>query len=155
MGARVLQVFCMVALLALAATALPAVASGQGIEHAVITLVNAERQLRGLAAVRRHERLHRAAQWMAEDLAMRETLDHTDSRRRSMADRVRSFGYRDADVLAENIAEGQDSPEEVFTSWMESPGHRANLLNPDVRHVGVGHARKRPGKEVWVLDLAG
>ncbi len=66
---------------------------------------------------------------------------------------LRSGGYAGR-CDAENIAEGQKSPREVFGSWMNSPGHRANILNPSYRDVGVA-ALAGAGGELWVMELGG
>ena len=56
-----------------------------------------------------------------------------------MADRVRAAGYPYA-VVAENLAAGQRTAAEVVQGWLDSPGHRRNLLSPDVTQIGVAHA---------------
>lgn len=56
-----------------------------------------------------------------------------------MGDRILQAGYRWSRV-AENVAQGQPSPEQVVSSWMNSPEHRQNLLNPEYQHLGVGYA---------------
>ena len=123
------------------------------LERAVVARVNQERQTRGLPLLSRDPALQKAAQWMAEDLARRGTLDHTDSRRRDMKARLQFFGYHDPHIVAENVAAGPDTPEEVVEQWLSSRPHRANMLNPELREVGVGHARNRAGIRFWVLDL--
>jgi len=119
----------------------------------LLRAMNAERTARRLGAVSGNEVLQRAAQWMAEDLAARDMLDHIDSRHRGLASRLHAFGYENARVLAENIAEGQQTPTAVVNSWMHSPPHRANLLHPEVRQAGAGHAINVQGQHYWVLDL--
>ena len=119
----------------------------------VLRVTNAERTARGLGTVSENEVLQRAAQWMAEDLAARDTLNHTDSWQRGLAKRLGGFGYENARLLAENIAEGQATPTAVVNSWMQSPPHRGNLLHPEVREAGVGHAINGRGHHYWVLDL--
>ena len=119
----------------------------------VLSVINAERTARGLGAVSANKVLQTAAQWMAEDMAARHTLDHTDSRHRGLASRLQDFGYENPRLIAENIAEGQDTPTAVVNSWMHSPPHRANLLHPEARHAGVGLAFSAQGQHYWVLDL--
>lgn len=98
--------------------------------------------------------LEKATQWMAHDLAGRQTLDHTDSQQREMATRLLAFGYDRPRLLAENIAEGQETPVDVVNSWLRSPPHRATLLHPEAREAGIGQARSGAGRRYWVLDLA-
>lgn len=119
----------------------------------VLRVVNLERTARGLGAVSVNEILQRAAKWMAEDLAASDALDHTDSRHRGLPSRLQAFGYEDPRLLAENVAEGQETPTAVVSSWLHSAPHRANLLHPEVREAGVGHAINSLGQHYWVLDL--
>lgn len=55
---------------------------------------------------------------------------------------------------AENIAYGQQSPRAVFEAWMKSPGHRANILGPNYRHIGVATGTSSSGR-LWVMELGG
>jgi uncharacterized protein YkwD len=123
------------------------------IDAVVLRVMNAERTARGLGAVSANKVLQTAAQWMAEDMAARHTLDHTDSRHRGLASRLQDFGYENPRLIAENISEGQETPTAVVNSWMHSPPHRANLLHPEARHAGVGHALSAQGQHYWVLEL--
>ena len=66
----------------------------------------------------------------------------------TVADRVTAAGYRYS-VVAENIAAGQRTPDEVVDGWMHSPGHRANILNPDVRQIGVGLNHRGRLGTIW------
>jgi uncharacterized protein YkwD len=125
----------------------------KAIDIGVLSVINTERTARGLGAVSGNEVLQIAAQWMAEDMAAHHTLDHTDSRHRSVANRLQDFGYEYPRLLAENIAEGQETATAVVNSWMHSPPHRANLLHPEVRQAGVGHAVNVQGQHYWVVDL--
>ena len=123
------------------------------INASVLSVINTERTRQGLGAVSEDELLQNAAQWMADDMAAHHTLDHTDSQHRSVAKRLQDFGYEHPRLMAENIAEGQETATAVVKSWMQSPPHRANLLHPEVRHAGVGHAVNARGEHYWVLDL--
>ena len=86
-------------------------------------------------------------------MARHHTLNHTDSRHRDVAARLEAFGYNRARLMAENIAEGQQTPAAVVKAWLQSPPHRANLLHAEVEEVGVGHAVDPQGRHYWVLDL--
>jgi uncharacterized protein YkwD len=123
------------------------------VDAGVLSVINAERTSRGLGAVSANEVLQTAAQWMAEDMAVRHMLDHTDSLHRDLASRLQDFGYENPRLSAENIAEGQETPTAVVNSWMHSPPHRANLLHPELRHAGIGQALSTQGQHYWVLDL--
>ena len=163
-GLRLAVIHTACAIVAASAVVLGAfqVADGQQIDSqdgdkgtvaGVLSVMNAARTARGLGRVSGNEVLHRAAQWMAEELAARDTLDHTDSRHRGVASRLQAFGYENFRLIAENIAEGQETPTAVVNSWMHSPPHRANLLHPGVRQAGIGHAINAQGHHYWVLDL--
>jgi hypothetical protein len=58
--------------------------------------------------------------------------------------------------MAENIAAGQTSADAVFQAWMNSAGHRANILNPQARELGIGHAYSPAAtyRDYWVMELA-
>ena len=148
----IIVLVCFLMVLALP-NSLPASMSHADLERAVVARVNQERQTRGLPLLSPDPALQKAAQWMAEDLARRGQLDHTDSRGRDMKTRLQFFGYHDPHIMAENVAAGPETPETVVEQWLRSRPHRANMLNPDIREVGVGHARNSAGISFWVLDL--
>ena len=66
---------------------------------------------------------------------------------------IHAKGYT-GQCYGENIAYGQKSPHDVFVAWMNSPGHRANILNPDYRDLGVAEAAG-PNGPLWVMELGG
>ena len=120
----------------------------------VIALTNAERLGRGLRPVVPHATLQEAARWLAHDMAMHQSLNHTDSTGRSMTARLSQFGYTNAHVMAENIALGPATAQEAIGLWMQSSQHRANLLHPDVGEIGVGYAvSPNDGQRYWVQDF--
>ncbi|MCM3926520.1 CAP domain-containing protein, partial [Frankia sp. AiPs1] len=105
----------------------------------VVSLTNAEREREGLAPLAVNPTLTAAAAEHSRDMAARGFFAHTSPDGRTVSDRVTDLGYRYARV-AENIAAGQTTAEEVVTGWMQSPGHRANILIPQLRQIGVGYA---------------
>ncbi|MGR6999422.1 CAP domain-containing protein [Yinghuangia aomiensis] len=105
----------------------------------VIALTNAERTRAGLGTLTEEARLTTAAQSHSDDMAGRNYFDHTGLDGRHPADRVTAAGYTYR-RCAENIAAGQQSPAEVVDGWMNSPGHRANILTPDLTQIGIGIA---------------
>jgi uncharacterized protein YkwD len=120
----------------------------------VIHIANAERSARGLGSLEEHPALRKAAEWMAGDMARHDYFNHTDSRGRNIADRLRAFGYEDARLMAENIGKGAESAQAAVQNWLSSPPHRRNLLDPEMREVGVGYAvDPRDRRLYWVLDL--
>jgi len=112
------------------------------------SLIATERAQRGTAPVTQNAALQAAAEAHALDLAARAGLSHTGRDGSSVMDRIARTGYQ-ACFGAENIARGQPSIEAVFTSWRNSPGHYANMVNVQARHFGFA----RSG-DVWVLVLA-
>jgi len=107
-------------------------------ELEVVLLVNAERANQGLAPFQVDDRLTAAAQGHSRDMAQNDFFSHTGSNGSQFNERIVDEGYSGG-PLAENIAAGHSSPEAVVAGWMNSPGHRANILNASLGHIGVGH----------------
>lgn len=127
--------------------------------RALIRQMNATRRAQGLSTLRTNERLNRAARLYAQELAGRQTLDHTDLRGQGPEKRVEATGYTWT-YVAENLAAGQNAPSAVINDWLDSPGHRAALLNNKADHVGVGLVKttddptKDPYGSYWVAVFA-
>ncbi|HEY6748264.1 MAG TPA: CAP domain-containing protein [Mycobacteriales bacterium] len=105
----------------------------------VVTLTNAERAKAGCGALTVNATLTSAAQAHSADMAAHNYFDHNSQDGRSPFDRITAAGYRFS-TAAENIAAGQRTPQAVMTSWMNSPGHKANILNCALHEIGVGYA---------------
>ncbi|MFE0651992.1 CAP domain-containing protein [Streptomyces sp. NPDC059534] len=103
----------------------------------VIALVNAERAKAGCGALTANATLNKAAQGHSDDMAARDFFDHTNPDGAGPGERVTAAGYPWS-TYGENIAMGQSTPEQVMESWMNSPGHRANILNCDFKEIGIG-----------------
>jgi uncharacterized protein YkwD len=105
--------------------------------------------------LRRNPLLDRAAAVHAQDMAQRGALEHEGRDGSSPADRVTRAGYRWRSV-AENIAAGQTTAEQVVQSWARSPEHCANLMNPGVTEMGIGYAvnLKSEAGIYWAQKLA-
>lgn len=132
-----------------APTAKPvAASSASAIEREVLELVNAERAKYGLSALTWADDLASVARAHSKDMIDRGFFDHTNPDGRSPFDRLRLAGisYRTA---AENIAYGQRTPEAVMQAWMNSSGHRANILNANVKEIGVGAVTSQSGTIYW------
>jgi uncharacterized protein YkwD len=110
--------------------------TGSSDSGAVVAAVNRERAEAGCSAVTVDSRLAAAAQDHSQDQADHTEMTHTGSDGSSPGERATAAGYRWSKV-AENVASGTTSPERVMTMWMNSSGHRANILNCAFRHVGV------------------
>ncbi|MEU8762384.1 CAP domain-containing protein [Streptomyces sp. NPDC048659] len=103
----------------------------------VVALVNAERAKAGCGPLTSNATLVKAAQGHSDDMAARDFFDHTNPDGAGPGDRVTAAGYPWT-TYGENIAMGQSTPAQVMESWMNSPGHRANILNCDFKEIGVG-----------------
>jgi uncharacterized protein YkwD len=98
--------------------------------------------------------LSRAAGWHAADMARRNYFSHTSPGGATYVRRMRWAGYQPRRA-AENLAAGQTSPEDVVTSWMDSPAHRANILDCSLREIGVGFASNPQSTygQYWVQNF--
>lgn len=114
----------------------------------VIKLTNAERSRIGSPALVENERLVLIAQEMAEDLAKRGSLSHTDTKGRDLAKRIDDGGYAWS-AIGENIAYGFSTPEAVVQGWIKSPGHYKNLSNSGFTEIGVGVTIDSKGRVYW------
>ncbi|MFF8017214.1 CAP domain-containing protein [Streptomyces sp. NPDC007929] len=102
----------------------------------VLSLVNEERAKVGCSPVAANSALRGLAQSYSEDMAARGFFDHTDPDGRTPWDRAEKAGI--SNLGGENIARGQADAAAVMNAWMNSPGHRANILNCDFKTLGVG-----------------
>jgi len=109
-----------------------------GFAEQVVTLTNQERAAHGCGPVTMEPRLRAAAQGHSEDMALNDFFSHTGSDGSSPWDRIHAQGYHYS-TAGENIAAGYSTPEDVVAGWMASDGHRANILNCDFVHIGVGY----------------
>jgi uncharacterized YkwD family protein/spore coat assembly protein SafA len=111
---------------------------GYTVEQEVINLVNQERAKNGLPALKYDWELARVAEHKSQDMRNKGYFSHTSPTYGSPFDMMKSYGitYKAA---GENIAYGQTSAQQVMNAWMNSSGHRANILNPNFTHIGVGY----------------
>lgn len=107
-------------------------------ESEVVRLVNERRAEHGLKPLTQDWQLSRVARYKSEDMRKLGYFSHTSPTYGSPFDMMRNFGitYKTA---GENIAKGYKTPEAVFEGWMNSQGHRANILNSSFTHIGVGY----------------
>jgi len=118
----------------------------------VVDLTNAERAKAGCPPLAVDPRLTVAAQAHSSDMASADYFSHDSRDGRTPFQRVASAGYAFS-VAAENIAAGQRTPRDVTTGWMNSPGHRANILNCSLVHIGVGYATGGAYGTYWTQDF--
>ena len=110
--------------------------------QAVIRLTNLARIAADVPPLRENLRLTQAAQGHSQSMAIGDFFSHTGLDGRSSTDRIAATGYLDGATgwgTAENIAGGQVSPAAVVDGWLNSPGHRANILDPALEEIGVGY----------------
>ncbi len=106
--------------------------------QAVVDLVNAERASAGCDPLQVNVKLVTAAQGHSEDMAFNDFFSHTGSNGSSPGQRVAAQGYSYS-YLAENIAAGYGTAAAAVNGWMNSEGHRANILNCNLQETGVGY----------------
>jgi uncharacterized protein YkwD len=105
-------------------------------EAQVLALVNQERAKIGCAPLTEDPELTQLAESFSDDMALRDFFAHTDPDGKSPWDRATLASI--ANLGGENIARGQADAAAVMDAWMNSPGHRANILNCDFQTLGVG-----------------
>ncbi len=120
------------------AAPLAPLAAQTDVRQRVIELTNQRRMSYGLPPLKRNDNLQAAADWITEDNASQNTLSHTDSHGRSIGQRFPAFGYNYS-LAAENLAAGYATPELVMNGWMNSTGHRDNILHTGLCEVGAGY----------------
>ncbi len=118
-----------------------------------VTLVNQERTSRGLGALAVNGALVTAAQDHSAYQAQTGTMSHTGSGGTNAGQRITAAGYQWS-WWAENVAAGQSDCGSVVGAWMASSGHRANILNGNLREIGVGVALSSNGALYWTMDFA-
>ncbi|MFF0204965.1 CAP domain-containing protein [Streptomyces sp. NPDC005017] len=119
-------------------------------EAEVLRLVNVERENAGCTPLAANSALTGLARVFSEDMAQRGFFDHTDPDGSSPWDRAEQLGI--IDLGGENIARGQADAAAVMQAWMNSPGHRANILNCDFKTLGVG-VHYGDGGPWWTQDF--
>ena len=122
------------------------------IQTDLLGLVNAEREQAGAPPLSLNSQLNQAAQRQAADLARQGRLSHGGSDGSTMQTRIEDTGYQWT-AIGENIAMGQRDAEAVMESWMNSPGHRRNILNPTFSEMGIGYI-EAAGAKYWVQVFA-
>ena len=111
---------------------------------ATLCLLNVQRRKRGMRKLRENARLRVAAKRHSADMSERGYFDHVSPGGSDVLDRVRASGYLSSAggwTVGENIAWGTSSlstPRSIVAEWMDSPGHRANILNRRFRDIGIG-----------------
>ncbi|MDD3168441.1 MAG: CAP domain-containing protein, partial [Eubacteriales bacterium] len=129
--------------------AAPASAETGAYEQQVADLVNKERAAAGLPALKVNTNLAGVAEKKAEDLRDKNYFDHNSPTYGSPFDMMKQFGIKYS-TAGENIAKGQRTPADVMNGWMNSPGHKANIMNANYTEIGVGYVTDSNGGTYWV-----
>jgi uncharacterized protein YkwD len=116
-----------------------------GYAQQVVNLTNQERLRAGCPPLTVSMQLVQAAQGHSEDMALRDFFSHTGSNGSSPADRINATGYQWR-RWGENIAAGYSTPAAAVAGWMNSSGHRANILNCSFTEIGVGYYHLNPDR---------
>jgi uncharacterized protein YkwD len=129
---------------------------GEGSEavlsKATVCLINRERTRRRMRSLRTNKRLSRAAVSHTRDMIRRHYFEHESQTGQNVVDRLLSTGYLGkvtSWLVGENLAWGigsRSSPRQIVTSWMNSPGHRRNMLNRRFREIGIGVVFSTPAR---------
>jgi uncharacterized protein YkwD len=133
------------------ASATPAEVAKRTVVRATLCTLNAERARHGLPRLKLNKKLSRAARRHARDMVRRDYFAHDSLGGGTFVDRIRNTGYmRGARSwsVGENLAWGSHeraAPRAITSMWMDSPGHRANILSASFREVGIGFALGAPG----------
>jgi uncharacterized protein YkwD len=123
------------------------------VNRTILRLVNHERRIRGLHRLHRDRRLERAATKFSRVMVFNDFFSHVSPGGSTVLSRVKATGYLHGArgwTVGENIAFGTGhyaTPAETVDAWMHSPGHRANILHPGFKEIGIGIALGAPGYE--------
>jgi len=132
----------------------PNLTSVKTVEKQVQVMVNNERAKVGLSPLALNLQLSTMARAKSQDMIDKGYFSHQSPTYGSPFDMMKSFGFTYMSA-GENIAEGQPTATEVMNSWMNSAGHKANILNKSYSEIGVGLAKKSDGTCYWTQDFIG
>ncbi|MDF2949870.1 MAG: putative Calcium-chelating exported protein [Sedimentibacter sp.] len=122
-------------------------------EQKVVQLVNVERQKAGLQPLTLNSEISNVARAKSKDMADNNYFAHQSPTYGSAGDMLTKFGIRWS-AWGENLASGQRTPESVVTAWMNSEGHRANIMSPNFSRIGVGYVTNSGGTPYWTQVFA-
>jgi uncharacterized protein YkwD len=159
---RSMRALCMLKSLALAVFMAGPALAGE-VENMVLADVNAARAQAGCGALRMNAQLVTAAEGHAQAMAAKNFFSHQGKDGSKLASRIKRAGYR-FNLAAENIAAGQSSASEVMQAWLNSSGHRKNMLDCRLTETGIAvvyqpddtplKGQKYAFKYYWVQDFA-
>jgi uncharacterized protein YkwD len=125
--------------------------SSPTVANDIVRYTNDQRARNGLPAFVASTRLMQAARLHAQQMAEYQRMDHTinGAQYPTLQSRLDAVGYVYSSA-AENVAWNSQSAQSVVTGWMNSPGHRANILNPGLTEIGTAMARSARGERYWI-----
>ncbi|MBO7748674.1 serine protease [Paenibacillus sp. MWE-103] len=123
-----------------------------GIANQILQQVNAERSKAGVQPLTLSAELNKVAQAKSVDMRDKGYFDHQSPTYGSPFDMMKSFGVSYS-YAGENIAAGQQGVQAVMTAWMNSPGHRQNILSPNYTKLGVGYAKGGSMNPYWTQEF--
>ncbi|MGP4108559.1 CAP domain-containing protein [Virgibacillus sp. L01] len=118
------------------------------VERQVVTITNQYRRNNGLSTVKIDWQLSRVARYKSRDMRDQDYFSHNSPTYGSPFNMMKDFNISYTRA-SENIAAGQSSPRSVVSSWMNSSGHRKNILDPNVTHIGIGYAEGGSKSTYW------
>lgn len=124
------------------------------VENEVVRLVNEQRAKNGLRALSNDWQIARVARVKSEEMRDKNYFSHTSPTYGSPFDMMKAFNISYS-TAGENIAKGQQTAQAVVTAWMNSPGHRKNILQPNFTHLGVGYTKDARGTTYWTQMFVG
>jgi uncharacterized YkwD family protein/spore coat assembly protein SafA len=133
---------------------IPNIDSVKGVESEVLALVNKERAKAGIAPLEMDWELQRVARTKSCDMAENNYFSHNSPEYGSPFDMMQAFGIK-YKTAGENIASGQRNASEVMNSWMNSSGHRANILKGSFTHIGIGYCQGGQSGTYWTQQFIG
>lgn len=131
---------------------IPTQSDVKSFENEVVRLVNVQRVNNGLQPLTQNWELSRVARYKSQDMINKNYFSHISPVYGSPFTMMENFGIHFT-AAGENIAMGQKTPAEVMTAWMNSPGHRANILSPSYTQIGVGLAKTSSGVPYWTQEF--
>jgi len=127
---------------------IPSIDDVKTLEQQVINLVNQQRANNGLPALKANWEVCRVARYKSQDMINKNYFAHQSPTYGSAFNMMESFGIKFT-AAGENIAYGQKTPQAVMNDWMNSPGHRSNILSGVYNQIGVGVAKASNGTFYW------
>lgn len=131
---------------------IPTQSDVKSFENEVVRLVNVERVKHGLQPLTQNWELSRIARYKSQDMINKNYFSHISPTYGSPFTMMENFGIHFS-AAGENIAMGQRTPAEVMNGWMNSSGHRANILSPSYTQIGVGLAKSSSGVAYWTQQF--